>query len=291
VIATADLPFDRHSFEERVQWLAARVPVIGASDSAMIVLGKGRRVYDAKVNGVEVESTQQMRMGILIEPTIRQACREFFGWDLDDPLPNELCVSRRVPFLAFSPDSWRHVGKPRRRPVQLKNVGPWSPDWKTLEADEIPAYMYAQVQQEIEVSGADAGELVCLLGGCELKRFEIERNDDYIEGLVDMLTDWRQRYLIDREPHPVDAEESTAKAIATAAKYERRTRVYLEGPAAEAATGLPELKKQHADIEEQIRRRENEIRQAMQYHNSAIAPDGREYYWTRGENRQFRSKG
>ena len=282
----AEAPFVRRTFEERAQWLTARLATIGASDSALIVLKKGRRVYDAKVLGVEVQSNDQMQLGILIEPAVREACRSILKLAVTDPLPHELCVSNRYPWLSFSPDGW--IGE---EPLQIKNVGLRSPDLNDVLSEKIPAYMYAQVQQEILVSGASQGHLVCLIGGCQLWHRPIAANENYQLGLIDLLTDWRQRYLIDGEKHPVDSRDETARAIAMTADYEPGSCVTLDGKAGEYAVKIPELEAHRAALDEEIALGKNEIRQALDSHESGISPDGREWYWTRGgKSRQLRSR-
>lgn len=287
---TEEQTYERRSFDSREPWLKARREKLGASDSAMIVLGRGRQVYDSKVNGVEVEQNDAMTLGILTEPPVREACRRILKWSVDDPLPHELCVSGRVPFLSFSPDAWRCDDDKEMQPIQIKNVGMRSPDLHDVLNDKVPAYMYAQVQQEIFVSCVSKGYLVCLVGGCELKHFEIRRNDDYIDGLIDLLSEWRERYLIGGEKHPVDARQETARAIALSASYEAGSVCTLEGKAAQAAVEIPELEAQRSELDEKIDLRKNEIRQAIHEHESGISPDGREWYWTRGKSRQLRSR-
>jgi len=160
---------------DRDAWLAARRKGIGASEIAAVMgispWESPFSLYWRKVNGWDVEETEQMRTGTLLEPAIADWAAEEI-----DPLGNLMFVaaglyaSTERPWQLATPDRLVYVactdcdgpgwacgvcdgsgvkGAPGAV-LECKWTGSWD-GWGEQETDDIPVHYRAQVQQQCDV--------------------------------------------------------------------------------------------------------------------------------------------
>ena len=82
----------------------------------------------------------------------------------------------------------------------------WAPSGATIErADEggLPDEYMVQVQHQIAVYGkSDYADLAVLIGGNDFRIYHVERDDKFIDHMIDIEADFWGRYVERREPPP-----------------------------------------------------------------------------------------
>ncbi len=166
---------------DRQAWLDARFDGIGGSDASAI-FGHGFRsnmeLFQEKVfresDTVETEAT---RMGMRLEPVVRAMLREEHGMVIEEDPPFSMRVHHTKPWQRASLDGVIVATDGTRRLLEIKCVGGHKKD---EYANEPPLGYQIQIQHALEVTGFPSAVLAVLLGGQELRLFDIARNDKFI---------------------------------------------------------------------------------------------------------------
>lgn len=197
-------------YATREDWLTARASFLGASETAGI-LGCGYAdqspitIWASKVHGIADElEMKRLRIGVLMEPVLRELFTDETGIVLDDLPPWTVYRHAQFPWMGATLD-----GIAGGIPVELKNVGPYNrKDWE----GEPPLKFLVQVQHQIAVCDAPYGYLFGLIGGNEPVVTRVERHDRLIAIILQKLAEF-WGYVERRELPPVDDSEATAKAL------------------------------------------------------------------------------
>jgi putative phage-type endonuclease len=135
-----------------------------------------------KVNGVERDESEAMRLGTLLQPAVAEIAGER-GYEIM-PAPAEGFTHPDLPWMVVHPDGFASVdGERAIAEIKTRGTG-WTTD------DERALYGYImQVQHGMEVCGLDAGLLAVLHGGhggLRLELREIERDDELIARMISL---------------------------------------------------------------------------------------------------------
>lgn len=266
------------------EWLEARRTGIGGSDAA-VVLGispfkKPLQLWAEKCNllGDDVEQTEPIKWGKLLEPVIAEEWGRENGRALADLGRWTVLRSRSAPFMLATLDRVILDGS---GVLEAKNTNAFRiDDW---EAEEPPTIYAVQVQQQLAVTGYDWGVLVALVGGQKLRWFVIERNQSFIDMMLEEEADfWR---MVERqEQPPVDDSKLTETALQRLYKTEVEAKTVELGMA--ALDWDREREEAVAMIREGERRKrliDNLIRASMGDAEVGVLPNGGRYTW-RTEN-------
>lgn len=194
----------------REEWLRVRRLGLGGSDCSA-VMGMANEKYaspytvweDKTGRGVEVDETESMRWGNLLEPVIRAEAMQRLG--LTFTLPGTLRSLTR-PWQQTNLDGLASDGGI----IECKNTGQWmSADWN----EQIPDHAELQVQHNMAASGASHAWVLGLVGGCRLHIAHVERDDAFIELINDEeYRLWHDHVLTDVPP-PMDPSDATRAAL------------------------------------------------------------------------------
>nr|WTA71293.1 YqaJ viral recombinase family protein [Micromonospora sp. NBC_00855] len=192
----------------REEWLRVRRLGLGGSDcSGVMGMSKYASPYtvweDKTGRGYDVDETELMRWGNLLEPVIRAEAMDRLG--LTYSMPGTLRSLQR-PWQQGNLDGLASDGGI----IECKNTGQWmAGDWN----EQIPDHAELQVQHNMSVSGAPHAWVLGLVGGCRLHIACIERDDEVIELInnEEWLL-WRDHVLTDIAP-PMDPSEATRAAL------------------------------------------------------------------------------
>jgi putative phage-type endonuclease len=135
-----------------------------------------------KVNGVERDESEAMRLGTLLQPAVAEIAGER-GYEIM-PAPAEGFTHPDRPWMIVHPDGFCSVdGERGIAEIKTRGTG-WTDD------DERALYAYImQVQHGMEVTGLDVGLLAVLHGGhggLRLELREIERDQELIDRMVEL---------------------------------------------------------------------------------------------------------
>lgn len=201
-VLPADAPRDR--------WLTARKTGIGSSDIAG-VLGQSTwaspyAIWWDKVRpdlDTDDAGSEQMRWGQLLEPTIAAE------WSVRTGIP-----VRRCGLVRSTTRHWQ-IASPDRLTadggvLEVKCASGWDHDqW---DADTIPLKYLLQTTHLMDVLGADHGHVAVLLGGNELRLFDVPLDQEIVGIVRDRgAAFWEQ--VTSRTPPPTDAHTATTAAL------------------------------------------------------------------------------
>jgi putative phage-type endonuclease len=281
-------------FETRAEWIFARRSVIGASDAAGI-LGCGYAsqslvsIWDSKVNpdaeDQDNDDDKRMRIGQLMEASLRLMFAEFTGLPCEAPGQNALHVHPEIEWLGASLDALTEHPDFGVCPVELKNVDMRNRDeW----ADgTMPLKYEIQCQHQLFVTGCTHAFLFGLLGGNRPEMRIVERNQDFIDKALypQLKTFWG--YVQRKELPPIDASEATAITLGKLWKKDLGSHIALPLEAAEWDELLVAAKEAKKKAEAECKLWENKIKAAIAENTYGDLPNGRCYEWKHSERKGF----
>lgn len=179
------------------EWAEARRAMVTATDLPVLL---GLSPYkceadlaDEKLTGSSSESSLPMRVGTALEDLIASEYTAETGRPVQRV--RDLVVHPSLDWAAASPDR-RVVGE--HRAVELK----WTAS-RNRFADGLPQDVEAQVAWTLGVLGWPRSDVAVLVGGTELKVFEVDADPDLFANLVKVASDFRRR-LTDGGPFARD---------------------------------------------------------------------------------------
>ena len=189
------------------EWLACRRNGIGASDTPSILGIEGafsnvQRVWADKVGAIEDSDDGKMeeifRIAHALEPVIANEFSNESGFEILQE--SRTLAHPENQFIMANLDFWTNVhGK--WGPLEIKNVMSWSAkQWE----DSVPPKYDAQVQHQMYVTGAEIGAIAALIGGCEIKWKVIDRDEAFIEAMVEKLSNFWE--MVQKNEMPMDGE-------------------------------------------------------------------------------------
>jgi putative phage-type endonuclease len=200
----------------RENWLAGRGSGVGASESAALF---GVSPWDtpvslwAKKTGRLIEEVEGewIRWGNLLEEPIAKAYEETTLRKVVQAGP--FCVAQHptVACMRSTPDRFV-VEALDREPdgiVQIKNTNAAKRhDWD----NGVPGFIEIQVQHEMACTGRRWASVAVLIGGCEFRYFDVERNQNFIDELEEQCRIFWGYVERDEQP-PVDPSERTLEVL------------------------------------------------------------------------------
>ena len=180
--------------DDRDEWLAVRNTGIGASDIGGVLglPGVARRSSPLKVflekTGVlepeDLSDIEAIEWGHEMEPVIarRYAARTGRPVELGRRHRYQVLRSKQYPWALCSLDFWTADGPGgAMRPLEVKNVSAFmAEDW----LDGTPDYYYAQVMQQILITGVSLATSACCIGGNRLAWCDVPRDEVMIRKII-----------------------------------------------------------------------------------------------------------
>ena len=189
-------------------WLAARQTGIGSSDIAG-VLGQSNwqspySVWWQKVGPVEDdEPTERMKWGSRLEPVIADAWSDTTGIATSRV---GMCRNIDRPWQIATPDRLTADGGL----LETKNVNAF--DLDEWDADTIPLKYLLQTTHQLDTLGLDHGYVAALIGGAELRTFELTPDPEIVAILRERGAEFWRLVETATAP-PTDASDATSDAI------------------------------------------------------------------------------
>ena len=193
------------------EWHAARRKGVGGSDAAAVCglspyksrLG----VFAEKVWGVEVEETEPMTIGTLMEPVVAAMYERKTGHQLVVP-PQGIAAADK-PFMLANLDRARAADD---RTVECKTSGAWD-GWGPSLSEDVPLHYFIQVQHQLRVKPGEFADLAAIIGGNQFRWYEIRYAPVVVERIVQLEEEFWG--LVERQvqPAPDFAHEETAALL------------------------------------------------------------------------------
>lgn len=289
----------------RAEWLIARRKSIGASEVSAILglspFASPMSVYADKLGLSEPldDSDGRLAWGLMMEPAIATAYKAQTGREVtfDPPYtrhhygspttgfePNLSCTldartCRAPQILTVYPSAWG--------PLELKTVD--STKWDEWESGP-PLHYQVQLQAQMACIGATWGAIASSIGGRPPVSFDIERDDAFIEVMLQAAADFWQ--LVEaRTPPPPDPSAATKRALSQLyRKHKPGLRVTLPPEAEIWYRMRAEAKVVIKEAEAQIAEAEAEIKASMGDAEFGEIPGCGEVSWRAQEQKAYEVK-
>lgn len=209
----------------REQWLEERRKGIGGSDVGAIM---GFNPYKSAYQ-VFLEKTGQYSEDIDNEAV-------YFGNELEDFVANEFSKRtgkkvRRLNKMLQHPEHEFMLANLDRVIVgenallECKNVSEYMASaWKD---DEVPASYLCQVHHYLAVTGYEKAYIAALVGGNKFVWKEIERDEEFIQILIEREKDFWENNVLKNEAPTIDGSEATSNLLANLYPQDDGTAVML----------------------------------------------------------------
>ncbi len=263
----------------RDEWLIERKKSIGASEVAKVLgvdpYGGPLSVYEAKTTDYQIEDNLYMETGRLLEETAARKYAEETGRVVTNPGATLIQYHPDYPWLSATLDRWvSDYGKPAfEGPLEIKTfVSPRiSPDdW----VNEPLIQHQLQLQIQMAVTGAKWGSLAGLfLARNKFVWVTLERDDELLEGIYPVLSEFWQR-VIDRDPPPPDALPDTLDVVKRLYPVSNSETIDLSNFWLESADELARKKDQLSSLNKEIKILETSIRAVIGNAEIAQLSDG-----------------
>lgn len=255
----------------RDEWLEARRGGIGGSEAPAVwgIKGSPLGLYARKRGLVpEQEDNEDMELGRLLEPVLRQLYERRTGRRVEYPGPHVVHRSERWPWMCVSLDGIAHD-------EVLATPGPLECKWRSFERweDGVPLEVQIQVQHALAVTDSLWGS-ACALTGRTFVWMDIERDEAFIAKHVERCRVlWEQ--IQAGEPPQADATEDAAEALRHIyGGKDSGVTVELDHRAAKWAATWEEAKEDRDRAEEAARWAESKIRRQIGEARAGRLPDG-----------------
>jgi putative phage-type endonuclease len=184
-----------------LKWLEERRKGIGGSDAAVVLgLSKWKTPYQLfveKTEGAEDFDSPAMEWGRRLEPVVRQKYADETGNQVFIPKETEILVHPVYDFMLANLDGV--TGNERVLEIKTSRT---ANGWGEPRTDEIPDYYQAQVQHYMAVTGFDCSDVAVLIGGSDFRIYEVPRDDELIEIMIEREAKFWERVKSNNPPEP-----------------------------------------------------------------------------------------
>jgi putative phage-type endonuclease len=195
--------------QTREEWLAERKNGLGGSDmAALFGLSPWKSRYqlymDKKGLTPDIEETEAMRMGKIMEPALRQFYSDTTGRAVR--VPDKIIYHKEYPFIFANPDGLTDD----LRVVELK-TSKFQKGWGEPGSAEIPEYYALQCQHYMCVTGFKVCDVVVSIGGALPIMYELPADDELHELMVDEGKRFWDELQKGIEPTPISFSDAVSK--------------------------------------------------------------------------------
>ena len=174
-------------------WAEARNKGIGASEAAT-VLGKSpyatpRKLWLEKTGRAQgFGGNASTELGHVLEPVIIGLWQDETGLEVVH-LGKSVYADDLIPYVLASPD-----GLPKDCDIDVLEIKATSQLWR-----ELPLHVWIQVQQQLRVMNGEIAEVAALIRSTMFKRWRVERDDHFIDQMLEVEEEFWSSVVMDRE--------------------------------------------------------------------------------------------
>lgn len=283
------------TYPDRDTWLAARGPLITASDAATVL---GHNPFDTPLQLAlrkrgdlpAKEETEAMRMGHVMQPVIRSLWAQERGFAVTVWDYGEFTIKRNdaYPFAGATLDYGliETVGdQDVYGALECKNVGArMAAGWE----EGAPLMVQIQLQFQLAVTEWDWGSIAAILGGQKFVYADYQRNDTFVAHMMARVQEFHAAMHNGKLPE-ADAADSDALCMLWPDHVEEKV---VELPA--EAIYLDEAIRQADDAlqpaQEAKTQAQNRLKQMIGDAEVGILPDGTRWSWKTSERKGYEVK-
>ena len=269
------------------QWKALRV--IGGSTVGAIMgfsyYDSPYTVWERLTNNEESEDidNKHIRFGNLIEPVLREWFREEirleYGNEVEVLENDEVMQSTLYPYLTGNIDGDIILPELGKGVVEIKTAGA---NAKAFRDDEIPDNYYCQIQYYMWLTDRQYGYMVWLKDK-ELGYQFIERNDMFIDNMIETVREFWEEYVVNEIPPPFSGVESEEEIIKSKYGVSDPSKVITMPELETTLEALLSIKEEIKGLEQSKTALENQIKFVMGDAEICIIGD-RQVTWKTSKN-------
>ena len=256
VLATKTVGMDRQ------EWLKARQSGIGGSD-ASVILGFNPykspfELFYEKTNEYVAEVDNKfIYWGNKLEDVVAEAFSEFTGKKVRRR--NQIFRHPEHNFMIANIDR-DIVGE--KALLECKTTHTFNADaWK---GDEIPAAYICQLQHYMAVLDYKKAYIAVLVGTKDFIWKEVERDDEFIELMIQREKDFWENHVLAGVPPAIDGSPSAAELLNKLYPTDNGETVMLDSEAEQLIEAIESLKADKKQIEEQLKVYENQLKMTLE---------------------------
>lgn len=204
----------------RARWLNERRKGIGGTDAAAILgfspYATEHDVWLAKKGlAPEKRETEAMWWGRELEELVARRYSEVTGFKLLNP---ESPAGEK--YLVYHPEHPELIGSPDRLVVgqdlglEVKTASAFNADdFGRPGTDEVPKSHLIQCAHYMAITGFRRWDVAALIGGSDFRIYHINADAAVESAMIERLTEWWRRRIIEGEPPAVDGSESSERFL------------------------------------------------------------------------------
>lgn len=204
-------------------------------------------VWAAKVEGRELEETEPMRRGRILEPAVAAWYAEDTGAELRE------CGTIRHPsssVLMATPDRIARFAGGEERVVELKTAGFRMADrWGESGTDQVPSFYLLQTAAEMACAQLDRADLAVLIAGDDFRIYPLTRDPELEAMIIEACERFHRDYVLTRKPPPPDASDSYSEWLHARYSYAGETLLQADTEAEKWAQALFQARADKEDSE------------------------------------------
>lgn len=277
------------SHKNRDEWLEARMGGIGGSEAAA-VLGISPWVsplslYLRKLKMMpEQEMNQRMQWGLDLEDAVAAYYERETGRETIKPDNFTIFQHPEHDFMMATIDRIIPPFDDRGQGVlQIKTGGP---GMKSNWLEEPPLYYQVQIQHEMAVTGSEWGSLAVFFGDYSDLIVDVQRNDRFVEILIEEEGKFWQR-IQNQDPPPVDDSDSSKEALHFQYPKDSGESIPLPGEALWWDEDLQEIKAKEKQLRKEKTALENKIKSKLELASYGVLSNGVTYSWVAHEREAY----
>lgn len=205
---------------------------------------------------------ERTRWGHLLEGIVRSEYVEREGCSV--VIPDEPLWHPEHEWARATPDGIRLTNDDRHeRIVEIKTAGLRAADrWGEPGSDDIPPEYYCQVAWYMWIADLPRADVALLLGGQDFAIYRVERDDEFIEALVETAHHFWEQTQLGIPPDPDYTDDYSQYLLR---RYAQPRKEYLQASVEldERIVRLRDVKAQLKDLEREKAQIENEIHAAV----------------------------
>lgn len=246
----------------RIEWLHLRKSGIGGSDASAI-LGFNRwksafQLYIEKTSDfVEEINNEFIYWGNVLEDVVAQEFAKRTGKKVQRV--NRMLRHRDYPFMTANLDR-RIVGE--KAILECKTTSTYNN--QAWDGEDVPAAYICQLQHYLAVTGYEKAYIAVLIGGNNFVWKEVERDDEFIELMIEREKDFWENHVLANVPPAIDGSSSASEFLAKMYPQDDGSAIMLDEQMNTVIEAIESLKAEEKQLETQRKEYENQLKMTLE---------------------------
>ena len=259
------------------EWLKLRKKGIGGSDAAAVCgLNRWRGPLDVFLDKtsdtIATDDNEAMYWGRVMEPVLREEFAKRTGLKVET-VPYMFSY-KEYPFMLANIDGIVHEADGNVSLLEIKTANGFAAkDWE----GGLPQEYYIQIQHYLAVCDLPKAYVAVLIGGNQFRYEEVERDEETIQTIIAMESNFWNNHVLTNTPPQADA--TSDKAISSMYPSSNGTSIILPDEADQLIANIEECKKLEEHLATLKSEAENKIKYLMKDAECGKTPAGYSVRW------------